>query len=113
MPTAETLMRQAWMTAHEYTLHAKMCIDKIFGEGYAAKHPELVGAFIQTCAADFHAMYMTNTLDNHNEILVGISGKLEALRTDHPLMGETFSGLTEAIQNIAAMLANGRPEKAQ
>jgi hypothetical protein len=29
-------------------------IDKEFGKGYARKHPELVGAYIQTAASDFN-----------------------------------------------------------
>jgi hypothetical protein len=28
-------------------------IDDQLGKGYAAKHPELIAAFMQTCVADF------------------------------------------------------------
>ena len=51
----ETLMRQAPMTAEVYMMEAIECIDKQLGEGYAKKHPELIGDFIKTCAIDYHA----------------------------------------------------------
>ena len=52
--TPDQLMRQAGTTALEYMIYAIDAIDECFGEGYAKKHPELVGAFMRTCAADFH-----------------------------------------------------------
>jgi hypothetical protein len=52
--SVETLFKQATMTATDYMVQAVDQIDKTFGEGYAAKHPELVGAFMRTAAADFH-----------------------------------------------------------
>jgi hypothetical protein len=48
-----TLLRQAPMTAQNYFIDAVRIIDEKFGEGYAAKHPELVAAFMQVCASDF------------------------------------------------------------
>lgn len=51
----ETLLRQAPMTAATYLDEAVRCIDARFGEGYSAKHPELVAAFMQVCAQDFGA----------------------------------------------------------
>lgn len=62
----ETSMRQAGMTAHDYMLVAVKDIDRIFGEGYAKQHPELVGAFIQTCALD----YLASRLESQLEYLV-------------------------------------------
>lgn len=50
-----TLLNQAPKTAHDYLLEAKDSIDKIFGQGYAAKNPELVSAFIKTAGQDFNA----------------------------------------------------------
>ena len=38
------------MTAHDYLLAAVRDIDAIFGKGYAAKNPALVGAYMQTAA---------------------------------------------------------------
>lgn len=52
---AETLMKQAGMTARVYLAKAVTAIDEEFGEGYAKSNPELVGAFIQSCALDYQA----------------------------------------------------------
>jgi hypothetical protein len=51
--TAEDYMRQAHMTAHEYMMHGKRDIDEMFGDGFAKKHPELLGAYMQTAARDY------------------------------------------------------------
>lgn len=48
-----TLMRQSWQTAHEYLSHAIEEIDGELGKGYAAKHPELIAAFMKVAAMDF------------------------------------------------------------
>jgi hypothetical protein len=46
-------MRQAHMTAHDYMMQARIDIDSQFGVGYAAEHPELVAAYMQTVALDY------------------------------------------------------------
>jgi hypothetical protein len=61
-------------------------IDRYLGKGYAKAHPELVGSFIQGCA----------TL----RLATTIRGLGEYLRSDHPLQGETFRGIEEALNNI-------------
>tara|TARA_R110000796_G_scaffold100076_1_gene208522 strand:+ start:280 stop:477 length:198 start_codon:yes stop_codon:yes gene_type:complete len=48
------LMRQASMTAHTYMSEAINRIDDDLGKGYAAKHPKLIGVFMQVCAQDYH-----------------------------------------------------------
>jgi hypothetical protein len=58
----KTLMRQAPMTTNEYLSAAIKEIDSNFGEGYAKTHPELIGAYIQTCAIDFAAASVTSAL---------------------------------------------------
>jgi len=50
-----TLHEQTSMTAASYLASAKREIDETFGDGYAAKNPALVAAFMQTCAADMGA----------------------------------------------------------
>jgi len=57
------LMKQAADTAGTYMARAKAAIDESFGEGYAAAHPELVGAFMQAAAADFQAMWIGQRLE--------------------------------------------------
>lgn len=51
----DTLMQQASMTAASYMSKAKSEIDEAFGDGYAAKNPALVAAFMQACASDMGA----------------------------------------------------------
>lgn len=55
--SAEVLMKQAAMTAHDYMIDAVAAIDKKFGEGYARAHPELIAAYMQTAALDFMATF--------------------------------------------------------
>lgn len=49
----ETLMHQAGHTADYYLMRAIESINLRCGDGYALKHPELIAAFMQACAADF------------------------------------------------------------
>ena len=61
--SAHDLMKQAWMTADDYLRNARRCIDEQMGEGYADQHPELIAAFMQTCAQDFHTAMMKAALE--------------------------------------------------
>jgi len=78
-----TLLRQAPMTADTYMGAAVKYIDEQFGDGYAAKHPELVGAFMQTCASDF----------NTAAVKIGLQEICAAI--DVALSGLELSGLRE------------------
>ncbi|MBH3378359.1 hypothetical protein [Pseudomonas asiatica] len=60
-----TLLSQAGRTAEKYMDDAIDAIDKAFGEGYAKKHPDLVGAFMQTAAADFSAACVAIAIQEH------------------------------------------------
>lgn len=51
-------VRQAIMTAAHYMTHGSDALDQEFGSGYAKAHPELLAAFMRTCAADFHTAVM-------------------------------------------------------
>ena len=53
----------------EYLREGIDSIDDLLGEGYAKAHPELLGAFIQACAADVHA----------NVLQDDVGGPLDAL----------------------------------
>ena len=55
-------MEQAVMTADHYMIAAMSAIDKRLGNGYAKDNPCLVGAFMQTAAADFQAMWLGQAL---------------------------------------------------
>jgi hypothetical protein len=60
--SASELMRQAEMTAHDYMVDAVRIIDEHFCVGYAAEHPELVGAFMRTAVADFQTAILIQAL---------------------------------------------------
>lgn len=59
-----TLMRQAPMTANTYLDAAIEGIDGRFGKGFAKAHPELVGAYLQTCALDFGAAVIARAIED-------------------------------------------------
>ena len=67
------LLRQAGLTAHDHLSHARDSIDKVFGEGYAQEHPELVGPFIQAAALDYQTSIIgcvvEHQMSNLNEVL--------------------------------------------
>ncbi len=56
------LMRQAGMTAEHYLIDGMENIDKHMGNGYAKAHPELLAAYMQTAALDFHATFLAKEL---------------------------------------------------
>jgi hypothetical protein len=43
---------QAPAAVASYLAEARAAIDATFGEGHAARHPELVAAFLQACAIE-------------------------------------------------------------
>ena len=67
--SAETLLRQAGMTAAEYLDNAVDEIDVKFGDGFAKEHPELVGAFMHTAALDFASAVITSAIQDLAEDL--------------------------------------------
>jgi hypothetical protein len=61
--SVELAFRQAGSTVSTYLAEAIEAIDRHFGEGYAQKHPELVGAFIMACTNDVQAMLLFESLN--------------------------------------------------
>jgi hypothetical protein len=95
-------MRQAPMTANEYLLSAIDHIDQQLGKGYAKQHPELIGAFMQASAMDFGASVIARAIESvGSSIDDKFHGIVESSRSDHPLQGETFTGIGEALADIA------------
>ena len=74
--TAEEQMRQAGMTAHTYLLDGIRAIDEKLGAGYAAAHPELLGAFMQTAASDFMACWLGGRIDGLSNAVSDVAGGL-------------------------------------
>ena len=58
------------MTADVYFRAAIKTIDGKFGAGFAKKHPELIGAFMQAASRDFQTTVTTQALQE-------IAGALE------------------------------------
>lgn len=61
-PSPTDLMLQARNTAETYFNQAVRIIDSKFDEGYAKAHPELIGDFMKTMAADFHTAILYQEL---------------------------------------------------
>jgi hypothetical protein len=63
-----TYMDQAPDTVLVWLQRGVKEIDNLLGEGYAKKHPELLGAFVNACALDQFAMHVggsvVDKLDN-------------------------------------------------
>lgn len=70
------LVRQGPLTVECYLNGAVRVINNCFGVGYAEQHPELVGAFIQACAADYTACLLTDYLSNITYALSGVEASL-------------------------------------
>jgi hypothetical protein len=51
------------MTAEEYMTHARTDIDAQFEEDYAAAHPELLGAYMQTAAMDYGVAIIARAIE--------------------------------------------------
>jgi hypothetical protein len=66
-------------------------LDRELGQGYADAHPSLIAALAQTSAIDACADHLGFILDSLQD----------SLRSDHPLQGETFSGIAAALESIA------------
>jgi len=64
MLNADELARQAGVTAAQWMRAAVEEIDNMFGNGYAAKHPELVSGFIQSAALDQAGMYLRSIAES-------------------------------------------------
>ena len=57
------LFHQAPATINTYLIEGVSYIDKIFGDGYAEKHPELLGDFIKACAMDFNSTIRVKAIE--------------------------------------------------
>ena len=66
---AAELLRQASGTAHDYLRNAVTDIDRLLGEDYAAEHPELIAAYMQTAAIDFATAMFVKTMEQAVEAL--------------------------------------------
>ena len=72
-------MLDASETAKHYMFKATGIIDKRFGKNYAEKHPELIGAFMQTAAIDFATGMMVKHLISITDHLSDITNQLSGM----------------------------------
>jgi hypothetical protein len=45
-------------------------IDRVFGEGYAAQHPDVVASVMMSAAIDFHALSIARALEGVMSVLI-------------------------------------------
>jgi len=74
---AATLMKHAGYTAEAYLIDAIEHIDKHLGKGFAKQHPELIGQYMLTAAADFHAASTLIAGHNVRDALAGIAASID------------------------------------
>ncbi len=68
--SADTLMSQAPETIGVYLRQADNWINRVFGEGYAKRNPQLVAAFISAAASDFNTALVCKTIEECVERVV-------------------------------------------
>ncbi|RYF25593.1 MAG: hypothetical protein EOO23_08930 [Comamonadaceae bacterium] len=90
----DTLLQQATQTSAQYLRHAKRDIDELFGDGYAAKNPSLVAAYMQTAAADFSSSTQGKILG------ASMNTMSDAINT----LSNSVDGIAESISNVATSL---------
>ena len=95
------VMKQAPDAVHEWMYRCKAVIDGAFGEGYAAKHPELLGAMIQACAVDQLGMHTYGSGDDISRSLESVSTGVDRLGAEAREMADTLTGLRDDVQNIS------------
>jgi hypothetical protein len=71
------LSEQAKSTAASYLYMAHREIDDEFGVGYALDNPELVAAFMKTCAADMNTTMAGVASQNMAEAISGLGEILD------------------------------------
>lgn len=97
MLTSAELMAQAAITANEYMLLAIDSIDTRFGESYAKKHPDLVGAFMKTAAHDFHACLIKQAFDTLAACQDGQASALEDVAEALGAIGEGIEAIVDKL----------------
>jgi hypothetical protein len=103
---ATVVMKQAGVTAKTWMTEAAKLVE----ERFAAYPPEakasLIAAYMAAAAGDEIAMHIRGLVEATEELPDAISGLREALRSDHPLQGETLEGIESALRGIAESIDN-------
>jgi hypothetical protein len=80
---ADTLLRQASITADQYLHEAITAIDKKFAKGYAKDHPNLIAAFMKVAASDM----------NNATFAKAQSEAIESLAESLSILADKISGI--------------------
>ena len=104
MLDAQTVMKQAGMTAHDWMMEAKRFVEELFGDYPPEARATLIAAYTKAAAGDEIAMHvraLAEAVEPLQDVVRAVEGLGESLRTDHPLQGETLDGVRDALQAIA------------
>ena len=74
------MMRQAGYTAEHYLIDATRTIDKQMGKGTAARHPELVAAYMNAAAIDCGAAIIAQQIREGLDSIADQIGRTESER---------------------------------
>jgi methyl-accepting chemotaxis protein len=92
------------METRRYLSEAAAAIDEEFGEGYAAAHPELVGAFIGACATEDAAKYQGEWL---KDVAEGIEEVGKSIYHIAEMMDPSgLKEVAEAVKEAASMIGS-------
>ena len=94
--TSTQLMEDAPYTAAVYMRKGRDIIDDLFGEGYAAKYPELLAAFVTASAVDMAGAMIARSLDHMPERLSETTYGLEGSLRD------ICGAISDAVTDVAA-----------
>jgi hypothetical protein len=114
--TAQELMHQARLTAHDYMNSAHDCVEQIFGDGFCEKNPDaasrLIAGYMTTAAMDFGTAIIAQRLERLADTVSAISDGSEPISDSIGNVGSALSTLAEKVFNIAEMIdMNGRSGK--
>jgi hypothetical protein len=66
---AECLMEQGAITAYTWMRQAVKDIDRMFGDGYAKEHPELISGYIKAASIDQLSSVIASVMQDTSEEL--------------------------------------------
>lgn len=69
------------MRVERYLDFAITQVDRLFGAGYAATNPALVGSFMQAAATDFHSHSLRAEIDRITDALRAVERGIEDIHT--------------------------------
>ena len=91
-------IEQSVTLAERYMWAAKAKIDRCFGEGFAAAHPELVGAFMRTCGGQDIERVLGDIGGGWGEELGDLVRRMESLAENVRSTG--LNSIAEAIEGL-------------